>query len=158
LTYLDIITSLVGCKHEADAIHFVLTREFRPVPHILLLHNLSALGVSGGYVNSFRSYIYNQQSQGRVSGIVSSHFEVFCRLPQESVMGHMLFRVFTNSLRGGINYARYQFSDDDIKIYCAVKCPKNCNLLQADIVSVQCGCNANYMKVNAYKTRDKSFS
>jgi hypothetical protein len=52
----------------------------------LLLHKLSAFGLSGGYLNWFRSYLSNRKSQVRVSGILSSPFEVLSGVPQGSVL------------------------------------------------------------------------
>jgi hypothetical protein len=56
VTYLDFITPLVSSQGQADAIYIDLSSVFDHVPHILLLQNLSAFGLSGGYVNWFCSY------------------------------------------------------------------------------------------------------
>jgi hypothetical protein len=41
-----------------DAIYFDLTSAFDLVPHSLLLHKLSALGFSGGYVDWILTKVY----------------------------------------------------------------------------------------------------
>jgi hypothetical protein len=46
--YLDFVTPLGSSQRQADAIYFDLTSEFELVPYTLLLHKLSAFGLSGG--------------------------------------------------------------------------------------------------------------
>jgi hypothetical protein len=70
VTYLEFVTALVGSQLQADTIYFDLTSAFDLVPHTLLLHKLIALGLPGGCVNWFRSYLTNRQSQVRVSGTI----------------------------------------------------------------------------------------
>jgi hypothetical protein len=69
VTYVDFISPLVGYQRQVDAIYFDLSNAFDRVSHSLLLHKLSAFGPSGGYVNWFRTYLSNQKSQVRVSGV-----------------------------------------------------------------------------------------
>jgi hypothetical protein len=68
VTYVDFISPLVSSQKQADAIYFNLSNAFNLVPHSLL-HKLNAFGLSGGYVNWFRSYLSNRKSWFRVSGV-----------------------------------------------------------------------------------------
>jgi hypothetical protein len=81
VTYVDVISLLVGSLKHADAIYVDLSNAFDSVPHSLLLHKLSAFGLSGGYVNWFRSYLSNWKPQFRVSGVLSSPFEILSVVP-----------------------------------------------------------------------------
>jgi hypothetical protein len=109
VTYVDFIVPLVGSQRQAHDIYFDLSNWFYPVPHSLLLQKLSAFGLSGGYVNRFRSYLSNRKSQVHVSGIVSSPSEVLSGVPQESVMGLLLFNVFINDIFDAITYSKYLY-------------------------------------------------
>jgi hypothetical protein len=67
VAYVDFIASLVGSQRQADAIYFDLSNAFDFVNHSLLLHKLSAFGLSSGYINWFRSYLSNRTYQVRIS-------------------------------------------------------------------------------------------
>jgi hypothetical protein len=140
------------------AIYFDLTSAFDPVPHTLLLHKLSALGFTDGYVNWMRSYLTNRQLQVRIGDATSSPFEVLSGVPQGSVLGPLLFNFYINVLCGSIKHSRYLLFSDYIKIYRVVSSPEDCNLLQSDIDSICGWCATNYMKLNVDKTKVITFS
>jgi hypothetical protein len=102
-------------------------------------------GLSDGYVNWFRSYLSIRKSQIRVSKILSSHFEVFSGVPQGSVLGPLLFWLFITDLYDAFKCSMHLISDDNIKIYGAIKSPEDYNILQSDINSIIGCCTANCM-------------
>jgi hypothetical protein len=57
VSYLDFITPLVCAQCQVDAVYFSLTRSFDHVSHSLLLHKLSAYGLSDDCVSWLHSYI-----------------------------------------------------------------------------------------------------
>jgi hypothetical protein len=158
VNFVDFVTPLVCSQRQADAVYFDLSNAFDLVPHSLLLHKLSALGLSGGYVNWFCSYLSGRHSQVRVSGVLSSPFEILSGVPQGSVLGPLLFNAFINDICDVVAHSKFLLFADDIKIFRAVNSPQDCNLLQSDISSVYDWCVANGMKLNIGKTRVISFS
>jgi hypothetical protein len=110
------------------------------------------------YENRFRRYLTNRHSQVRISGILSSSFELLSGVRQGSVLRPLLLTVSTNDLCSVINHSRYLIFADGMKIYRAITFPEDCNLLQSDINSIQGWCTVNYMKLNISKTKVMSFS
>jgi hypothetical protein len=116
-TYVEFISRPVSSQRLADAIYCDLRNTVDLVPHSLLLHKLSDFGLSGGYINWFRSYLSNRKSQVRVSGIISSPFEVLSGVPRGSVLRLLFFNAFINDLCGAVEHSRYSyliFADDVI--------------------------------------------
>jgi hypothetical protein len=107
ITFVDFITPLICSQRQADVIYFDLSNAFDLVLHSLLLHKLSALGLSGGYVNWFRSYLSGRQSQVRVSGVLSSPFEILPGVPQGTVLGPLLFNVCINDICDAVAHSKY---------------------------------------------------
>jgi hypothetical protein len=101
-------------------IYFDLSNAFDLVPNSLLLRKLRAYGLSGGYVNWFRTCLSNRKSQVPVSGILSSPFEVLSGVPRGSVLGPLLFKVFINNLCDVVAHSKYLLFAGDIKIYRAL--------------------------------------
>jgi hypothetical protein len=95
--------------------------------------------------------------QVRVSGVLSSSFEIISGVPQGPVLGPLLFNVFINDICDAVAHSKYLLFADDIKIFRAVYSPQDCYLLQLDINSVQGWCTATCMKLNIGKTRVISF-
>jgi hypothetical protein len=116
VTSLDFITPLVCYQRQAGVIYFDLSSAFDLIPHSLILLMLNAFGLSGGCVNWFCSDLSNRKSQVRVSGILPSSFEVVSDVPEESVLGPLLFNVFNNDLCGALAHSKYLHFADDIKI------------------------------------------
>jgi hypothetical protein len=73
-------------------------------------------------------------------------------------LGPLLFNAFINDICDAVAHCKYLLFADHIKIYRAVESPQDCTLLQSDINSIQCWCNANCMKLNITNTRVISFS
>jgi hypothetical protein len=96
VTFVDFIFPLVCSQRQADAIYFDLSNAFDLVPHSLLLHKLSALGLSGGYVNWF--CLSGRHSQVRVSGVLSSPFEIL------SIIIIIIIRCAILSFRNSLYY------------------------------------------------------
>jgi hypothetical protein len=59
ITFLDFITHILCFRCQANAIYFDRSRAFDLVPHAVLLYNLGASKIPGGFVNYFRRYIPN---------------------------------------------------------------------------------------------------
>jgi hypothetical protein len=157
VTYLDFNTPLAGSQGHADTIYFDPNSAFHLVLHTLLLHKLSAFGLSGGYVNWSCSFLSNRQSQVRISGILPTPFVVLSGVPQGSVLEPLLFNISINDLCNVINYSKYFIFVDDQNLvslnHPSTKIYHNLTLILYEVYTL-----LNFRKLNISKTRLISFS
>lgn len=69
-------------------------------------------------------------------------------VPQESVLGPLLFNVFVYNFCNVIKRSNYLLSADDMKNFWEMKSPQDCSLLQIDIDSTCDLCTSNHTKLN----------
>ncbi|PNF28673.1 hypothetical protein B7P43_G08234 [Cryptotermes secundus] len=148
VSFLDIMTPVVCSQCQADAVYFDFSSAFDLVPHTLLLHKLSSLEFSDGYLNWLDSYLANRRSRVRVSDALSRPLRITFGVPQGSVLGPLLFNVFINDLCNSIRHSHFLFFADDLKIFHIIDTSQDCLLLQNDIHHVSDWCSANSMSIN----------
>ena len=97
-----------------------LTAAFDTVNHQILLHRLEhRVGVTDKALQWFKSYLSDRNQHVRVRGHSSSSFPLGCGVPQGSVLGPVLFTLYTTPLgdvvrKHGVDFHLYA---DDTQIY-----------------------------------------
>jgi hypothetical protein len=114
--------------------------------------------LSDGYVNWFHSYLTNCLSSVSFLHTFPLPFQVLLVIPQESLIGPLLFNLFTNDLCIVLKYCKYLLFADDIKIFHVVHSTDDGTLLQSDIELIQGWCMAHFMKLNISKTKVTAFN
>ena len=135
-----------------------LSAAFDTLEHEILLHRLrNKLGVSGTVLEWFRSYLADRSQQVFISGSVSSKSSLTVGVPQGSVLGPILFNVYTLPLyelaRNNDSFAGFYADDSQLYIVCNVD-----NINQSFISLESCVSNFMYwisnnrLKLNGDKT------
>jgi len=119
-----------------------LSAAFDTIDHDILIQRLSSwFGITGTAISWFKSYLSDRNFSVASSGYKSSTFPLLCGVPQGSVLGPILFIMYTTPLssllsNSGINHHLYA---DDTQLFMSFSpqfYPTNLAHLQSVIAQV----------------------
>ena len=100
------------------AILMDLSKAFDCLPHDILLCKLSAYGLSPKSVELLRNYLTGRKQQIKLQGDLSSWADIQKGVPQSSILGPLLFKIFINDIFYFIEYGTlYNYADDNTLSY-----------------------------------------
>ena len=73
-----------------------LAKSFDTVNHTILLRKLTHCGIRGNAIQWIYSYLSERQQSVKYYGINSTHRNITCGFPQGSILGLLLFLLYTN--------------------------------------------------------------
>ena len=91
-----------------------VSKAFDRVWHRGLLYNLERLGIKSELLEFFRDYLPDRQQRVALRGILSSWTTINSGVPQGSIMGPLLFLIYTNDMPDDIKTQIKMFADDTI--------------------------------------------
>ena len=120
----------------------------------------SKFGIKGDALNWFRSYLSDRSQTVYVNGATSDSYDVFCGVPQGSVLGPILYLIYTSPI-GDIlrsHGMKFHLYADDTQIYVSfnykdqndLKQVKSC--VEACLVDIMNWMSENKLKLNTDKT------
>ena len=131
LSVLHAIGEALDKNIQSDLIYLDFAKAFDSVDRSIVLAKLNAYGVSGPLFAWFTDYLTGRAQRVVVEGAASKWAPVTSGLPQGSLLGPILFTIFTNDLPeevvGGVRVALYA---DDAKLYKSVTSICDCQSLQ----------------------------
>ena len=136
-----------------------LSAAFDTIDHQQLTERLSSwFGFSGRVANWFTSYVSGRKQSVKVSDAVSASKILDCGVPQGSVLGPLLFTMYTAPLSciiSAFSCIKHHLYADDTQIYICVT-PKNATTaipeLQNCLKNIQSWMAASKLKLNPDKT------
>ena len=126
LHVMDIITSSLDHGQPDDVIYLDLQKAFDSVPHI------ESYGISGKFLNWIKGFLINRDQCVVLNGCKSRWIKVLSGVPQESILGPLLFTIYVNDLPQSISSSIFMFADNT-KLIRSIQSIADHILLQADI-------------------------
>ena len=135
-----------------------LSAAFDTIDHTILLRRLGDwFGVSGNALDWFESYLNGRSQNIKLGNCLSSRSDLSAGVPQGSVLGPLLFTLYTtplSSLISGHNISHNLYADDS-QLYISFSSGNSAaalNGLQSRLTSVQSWMSTNKLKLNPDKT------
>ena len=156
LAVTEALHSAQAASHSAVLILLDLSAAFDTVNHRLLLDTLADLGIGGTALKWFSSYLTDRTYQVSWKGLLSSPRTLHTGVPQGSVLGPLLFSLYTKSL-GTIITAHnlsYHCYADDTQLFLSF--PPSATQVEhritACLADISQWMSANHLKLNPDKT------
>ena len=155
----DILTAIDN-KQCVALVLLDLSAAFDTVDHEILLHRLQyKFGIKGKAYEWFRSYLTGRTQSVRIDGTDSSVCPLPCGVPQGSVLGPLLFLLYTSQLGDLIRKHDMSFNlyADDDQLYTTFACNDDVELysvisrLESCLADINNWMTCNKLKLNADK-------
>ena len=125
----------------------------------ILLKKLSHYGIRDITLNWFRSYLSNRKQLLNFKDTKSDIQNVDCGVPQGSVLGPLLFIIYTNDLPKAITYSKcIRFADDTTLFYCTKHRNELYNNISLDLYVLSDRFKANKLSLSVSKSNYLNFS
>ena len=141
---------------ETRIVQIDFSAAFDLVNHSALVYKLEELGIGGYLLNILKDFLHNRKQRVLVNGAASELKPVISGVPQGSVLGPLLFLIYTADLGCNLENKLVQYADDST-LMCSVRSPDDrvaaSDSLCRDLSKIQQWCKRWGMKLNTKKTK-----
>lgn len=93
------------------------TKAFDTINHDIMLAILKNIGITGNSLNFFRHYLTGRCQSVKIEESVSMPLELFCGVPQGSILGPLLFTLYTSDFPSAVKHCKINFYADDTQLH-----------------------------------------
>lgn len=86
-------------------------KAFDCVDHEILCRKLEHLGIEASW---FKSYLSDRKQTVSLGGVLSKTCDVSCGVPQGSLLGPLLFLIYSNDMKAAVNCKLLLYADDSV--------------------------------------------
>ena len=130
-----------------------LRKDFDAVNHNILLKKLQGMGITGNLHNIIEDYLSGREQYTEVNGQVSSTKDITYGVPQGSILGPKLFKIFVNDLSERIlDGELFMYADDTTGYFVHENVECVIESLSKMLQIINQWCIANKLTINTDKT------
>jgi hypothetical protein len=144
----------LNSKHFTAAVFLDLSKAFDTIKHTILFNKLHNYGIRGAPLDLIKSYLNNRTQHCAIGNIESSRITLPpFGVPQGSVLGPLLFLIYTNDIINATsNTSLIQYADDTT-LYCSGTNPTDLlTKITSDLKNLVTYFNSNSLQLNLSKT------
>lgn len=156
--FTDYVLHAIENGSQTDTIFFDLKKAFDSVSHHLLIRKLRQYGVNDVMLALLQSYLTDRPCSVCYNNEFSSPFYPKSGVPQGSVLGPLLFNIFTADLPDCIHHSQILMYADDTKLFSVIDSRSDAVNLQKDIDSLCSWCSINHLQINPSKSTTMTFT
>lgn len=116
-------------RDNIDAVYVDFSKAFDRVPHGRLVNKLSAYGIAGNLLAWIRDFLIERTMTVRVNESESDPLMCSSGVPQGSVLGPVLFKLFVNDLPEAVKVSCLMYADD-LKLWVRIQNDESVDELQ----------------------------
>ena len=139
------------------AVFLDLSKAFNTLDHQILLHKLKYYGIQESALNWIHSYLYNRSQYVEVdSRIKSEKVTLNIGVPQGSILGPLLFIIYTNDLHNSTKYFKFILYADDTTLFnplCNYNYDNDCLQINNELNKIFEWLCVNKLSLNVKKTQ-----
>ena len=138
LTTLRNFTQCLNSSGQTDAILLDFSKAFDKVDHKILLSKISNICIQGSLFNWISSFLSNRLQYVVVDGSISDKGPVLSGVPQDTVLGPLLFLIYINDIHKNLSPGTHirLFADDSL-LYREIHNTTDTITLQKDLDQLQ---------------------
>ena len=136
-----------------DVIYLDYSKCFDKVCHSKLLYKMRVYGISGTAYKWLECFLVNRVQHVKINTVVSPAANVESGVPQGTVLGPILFLLYSADLPQVVHHCRLSMYADDTKVYKSVRNENDCILLQNDLERIAKWAETWQMVLNPDKTK-----
>lgn len=155
----SVLLESLDTKKHVVTVFLDLSKAFDTINHKTLLHKLKYYGVRGRALDWFTSYLSGRKQYVTYDSVSSSIYEITCGVPQGSVLGPLLFILYTNDLPNSLEHSKcILFADDTTVYYSSTDIDDAIANINRDLESLTQWFRANKLSLNVNKTNYMIFT